>query len=162
MLDAMTWVVDNCELPCGCCKVNLGPVEEQWLLLNTEPLVHSFIYWKELYSYCIFWSHILLPQILPDPPPLSLLYVISSLSSLSLENRQAKFKKKWKSHKKYTQHKKSKIITKINKQRPKRQKKMPKQRNMTQDVDKNTNDYVLCSPPILGEVAEAELWLIYP
>ena len=28
---------DSCELPCGCWELNLGPSEEQWVLLTTEP-----------------------------------------------------------------------------------------------------------------------------
>jgi hypothetical protein len=28
---------DGCEPPCGCWELNLGPLEEQSVLLNTEP-----------------------------------------------------------------------------------------------------------------------------
>ena len=30
-------VTDSCELPCGCWEVNPGPLEEQPVLLTTEP-----------------------------------------------------------------------------------------------------------------------------
>jgi hypothetical protein len=29
-------VIDNCELPCGCWELNLGPLEEQPVLLIAE------------------------------------------------------------------------------------------------------------------------------
>ena len=33
-----TGVINDCELPCGCWELNLGPLEEQQLvLLTTEP-----------------------------------------------------------------------------------------------------------------------------
>jgi hypothetical protein len=34
-----TRVIDNCELPCGCWKLTLGPLEEQPVLLTIEPSV---------------------------------------------------------------------------------------------------------------------------
>jgi hypothetical protein len=30
-------VTDTCELPCGCWELDLGPLEEQSVLLTTEP-----------------------------------------------------------------------------------------------------------------------------
>jgi hypothetical protein len=30
-------VIDSCELPCGCWELNLGPLEEQPVLLTTSP-----------------------------------------------------------------------------------------------------------------------------
>lgn len=30
-------ITDSCELPCGCWESNLGPLEEQSMLLTTEP-----------------------------------------------------------------------------------------------------------------------------
>jgi hypothetical protein len=32
-----TGVTDRCELPCGCWELNLGPLEEQPVLLTAEP-----------------------------------------------------------------------------------------------------------------------------
>jgi hypothetical protein len=32
-----TEVTDSCELPCGCWELNLGPLEEQPVLLTMEP-----------------------------------------------------------------------------------------------------------------------------
>jgi hypothetical protein len=34
---AGTGVTDSCGLPCGCCRLNLGPLEEQSVLLTTKP-----------------------------------------------------------------------------------------------------------------------------
>ena len=34
-----TGVTDSCELPCGCWELNLGPLQEQHVLLTTEPLL---------------------------------------------------------------------------------------------------------------------------
>jgi hypothetical protein len=31
-------VTDNCELPCGCWELNLGPLDEQSVFLTVEPL----------------------------------------------------------------------------------------------------------------------------
>ena len=41
-----TEVTDRCELPCGCWELNLGPLEEQSVLLNTEPSLqpHSYTF----------------------------------------------------------------------------------------------------------------------
>ena len=32
-----TGVIDGCEPPCGCWESNLGPLEEQQMLLTAEP-----------------------------------------------------------------------------------------------------------------------------
>ena len=34
-----TGYLDSCELPCGCWELNLGPLEEQSVLLTTEPFL---------------------------------------------------------------------------------------------------------------------------
>ena len=34
-----TGVAHSCELPCGCWELNLGPLEEQLVLLTDEPCV---------------------------------------------------------------------------------------------------------------------------
>ena len=34
-------VIDGCEPPCGCWELNSGPLEEQPVLLTTEPSLHS-------------------------------------------------------------------------------------------------------------------------
>jgi hypothetical protein len=34
-------VMHGCELPCGCCKRNLGPLQEQQVLLTAEPSLQS-------------------------------------------------------------------------------------------------------------------------
>jgi hypothetical protein len=38
-----TGVVDSCELPCGCWKLNLGPLEEQPMLLTAELPLQSLV-----------------------------------------------------------------------------------------------------------------------
>ena len=37
VLNPLELELDSCELPCGCCKLNLGPLEEQPVLLTAEP-----------------------------------------------------------------------------------------------------------------------------
>jgi hypothetical protein len=34
------FIRDGCELPCGCRELNSGPLEEQSVLLTTEPSLH--------------------------------------------------------------------------------------------------------------------------
>ena len=34
-------ITDGCEPPCGCWELNLGPLEEQAVLLTTEPSLQS-------------------------------------------------------------------------------------------------------------------------
>ena len=36
-----TGVTDSCEQPCGCWELNLGPLEEQEMLLTTEPSLQT-------------------------------------------------------------------------------------------------------------------------
>jgi hypothetical protein len=36
-------VIDSCELPCGCLELNLGPLEEQAVLLTSEPFLQPLI-----------------------------------------------------------------------------------------------------------------------
>jgi hypothetical protein len=38
-----TGVTDNCQLPCGCWELNLGPLEEQLVLLTAEPSLQSSV-----------------------------------------------------------------------------------------------------------------------
>ena len=33
-------ITDGCEPPCGCWELNLGPLEEQSVLLTSEPSLH--------------------------------------------------------------------------------------------------------------------------
>ena len=35
---------DGCEPPCGCQKLNSGPLEEQAMLLTTEPSLQPWVY----------------------------------------------------------------------------------------------------------------------
>jgi hypothetical protein len=39
-----TTVIDKCELPCGCWELNLGLLEEQQVLLTTEPSLRSRVW----------------------------------------------------------------------------------------------------------------------
>jgi hypothetical protein len=45
-----TGVTDGCELPCGCWKLNPGPLEEQPVLLTAKPSLQpqDLIYLKKL------------------------------------------------------------------------------------------------------------------
>jgi hypothetical protein len=53
------FVTDGCEPPCGCWDLNSGPLEEQSVLLTTEPTqqpcnVHfkeSFVYHSNLHNF---------------------------------------------------------------------------------------------------------------
>ena len=35
-------ITDGCEPPCGCPELNSGPLEEQAMLLNTEPSLQPY------------------------------------------------------------------------------------------------------------------------
>jgi hypothetical protein len=37
MLESLELVTESCELPCGCLKLNLGPLEIQIVLLTAKP-----------------------------------------------------------------------------------------------------------------------------
>lgn len=39
-----TEVADGCEQPCGCWKLNVGPLASQSVLLTTEPSLHPSEY----------------------------------------------------------------------------------------------------------------------
>jgi len=45
-----TGIPDSCELPCGCWELNLDPLEEQSVLLSTEPSLqpHATILHKNI------------------------------------------------------------------------------------------------------------------
>ena len=49
------WVTDSGEMPCGCWKLNLGPLEEQSVLIITEsflqPIWLSFILFKWFFFF---------------------------------------------------------------------------------------------------------------
>jgi hypothetical protein len=40
----VTRVTDSCELPCGSCEYNLGPLKEHLVLLANEPSLQSQIH----------------------------------------------------------------------------------------------------------------------
>ena len=56
-----TGVTDSCELPCGCWELNPGALEEQAVLLTTEPslqlivfsFVFVFVYFFKIYLFNI-------------------------------------------------------------------------------------------------------------
>jgi hypothetical protein len=43
--------VDSCELPCGCWELNPGTLEEQPVLLTTEPSLQAPIFFVSFYVY---------------------------------------------------------------------------------------------------------------
>ena len=45
-------ITDDCELPCGCWKLNSGPLEEQAMLLTTEPSLQPPTF--PFYMRCIY------------------------------------------------------------------------------------------------------------
>ena len=45
-------ISDDCEPPCGCWELNSGPLEEQAMLLSTEPSLQPLIVFFKI--YCIF------------------------------------------------------------------------------------------------------------
>ena len=57
-------ITDGCEPPCGCWELNLGPLEEQSVLLTTEPslqalesiLFFSFLFFSFLFFSFLFFS----------------------------------------------------------------------------------------------------------
>lgn len=63
-----TEVTDTCEVPCGCLESNLGPLEEQTMLLAAEPSLHSspnsnlrftFICMSVCCMYAMYTHHVL-------------------------------------------------------------------------------------------------------
>ncbi|KAM7331856.1 hypothetical protein ACRRTK_008564 [Alexandromys fortis] len=46
-------IIDGCEPPCGCRELNSGPLEEQAMLLTTEPSLQL----PTLYSFKHCWAH---------------------------------------------------------------------------------------------------------
>ena len=50
-----TGVTDGCEPPCMCWELNLGPLEEQSVLLTTKPSLHSLIFiFKQIFFLFFF------------------------------------------------------------------------------------------------------------
>jgi hypothetical protein len=51
---ALDPITNGCELPCGCWELNSGPLEEQPVLLTTEPSLQppgsAFTHWARLFS----------------------------------------------------------------------------------------------------------------
>jgi hypothetical protein len=46
--------MDGCELPCGCWDLNSGPLQEQSVLVTTEPYLqpHPFLAFQDRVSLC--------------------------------------------------------------------------------------------------------------
>jgi hypothetical protein len=47
----MSGIADDCEAPCGMWELNLGPLEEQSMLLTNRAIPSSFWFSRE----CLFW-----------------------------------------------------------------------------------------------------------
>jgi hypothetical protein len=46
-------ITDGCEPPCGCWELNSGPLEEQLVLLITEPSLQALLFvFKYIFSVC--------------------------------------------------------------------------------------------------------------
>ena len=60
-----TGAIASCEPPCGTWGPNPGPLEEQQMLLTTEPSLQSTIFFKDLFIYFMYMST---PLLFPDAP----------------------------------------------------------------------------------------------
>ena len=50
-------IIDGCEPPCGCWELNSGPLEEQSVLLTTEPSLQPYDCFSKNTDLCSFSSH---------------------------------------------------------------------------------------------------------
>jgi hypothetical protein len=46
-------ITDGCEPPCGCWKLNSGPLEEQSVLLATEPSLQPLLFIFKSWFFCV-------------------------------------------------------------------------------------------------------------
>ena len=60
-----TGVTDNCEPPCGCWELNLGPLQEQQVLLTSEWSLKAPIYPLIVLLFLIIISFVLCVSVLP-------------------------------------------------------------------------------------------------
>ena len=49
-------ITDGCEPPCGCWEMNSGPLEEQAMLLTTEPSFQPFHSFLNIYFYVYVYA----------------------------------------------------------------------------------------------------------